>query len=89
MKRSKLKLYVDILKAMAQTGPLKPIDIATKVKVDGIMLKVCLDFLVEQDLVEERTQKKERQVFAVTQRGINVLTYFRELTQEISDLKES
>jgi len=45
------------------------------------MLKVYLDFLIKQGLVEERTFKKKSAVFAVTQRGITVLRNFRELPQ--------
>jgi DNA-binding PadR family transcriptional regulator len=36
---------------------------------------------MKQDLVEERTVGKRRIVYAVTQRGITVLKYFRELKQ--------
>ena len=89
MSQSKLEIYIDILKVLAQMGPLKLNDIAIKVKLNDIMLKAHLNFLVKQDLVEERTTKKEHTVFAVTQRSITVLKYFQELTKEIPDLEES
>lgn len=44
-------------------------------------LKDNLRFLVKQALVEERVIGEDRIVFAVTQRGIKVLRYFRELQQ--------
>ncbi|MGE5533853.1 MAG: hypothetical protein ACM3UN_05835, partial [Bacillota bacterium] len=44
-------------------------------------LKDNLRFLVKQALVEERVIGEDRVVFAVTQRGIKVLRYFKELQQ--------
>ncbi|HEX7483128.1 MAG TPA: winged helix-turn-helix domain-containing protein [Candidatus Bathyarchaeia archaeon] len=80
MRRSKLEMYIDILNALAHKGPLKLTHIMYKANVNCSLLKESLEFLIKQGLVEKRTIKKERMVFAVTQRGINVLKYFRELT---------
>jgi len=89
MRRSKLETYFDILKVLAHTGPLKLSHIMYKANVNGDMLKEYLDFLIKQGLVEKRTIKKRSTVFAVTQRGINVLRYFRELTQELLVMEEA
>ena len=88
MRRSKLEMYVDILKVLAHAGSLKLTHIMYKSNFNGSMLKEYLDFLIKQGLVEERTVKKGRVVFAVTERGITVLKLFRELTQEISVIEE-
>jgi hypothetical protein len=40
-------------------------------------LKKNLGFLVKQDFVEKRIDARDRVVFGVTKRGINVLNYFQ------------
>ena len=82
MRRSKIEMYVDILKVLAQRGPMKLTHIMYKANVNCNILKDYLDFLITQELVEERTFAKERVVFVITQRGINVLKHFRELSQD-------
>ncbi len=89
MRRSKLERYIDVLKELEHTGPLKLTHIMHKSNFNGSILKDYLDFLVKQGLVEERTVKKRRVVFAVTQRGISVMRHFQELTQEISVIEEA
>ena len=81
MRRSKLERYVDILQVLAHMGPLKLTHIMCKSNFNGSVIKEYLGFLIKRGLVEERIVKKNRTVFAVTQRGINVLKYFRELMQ--------
>jgi predicted transcriptional regulator len=81
MRRSKLEMYVDILKVLAHHGPLKVTHIMYKANVNCAVLKEYLDFLIKQNLVEERNVGKSRTVFAITQRGITVLKYFWELQQ--------
>ena len=89
MRRSKLEMYVDILRVMAQRGPLKLTHVMYKANVNCSVLKEYLDFLIEQGLVEERTVGKRRVVYAITQRGITVLKYFRELEQALPILEEA
>jgi predicted transcriptional regulator len=79
MRRSKLEMYVDILSVLAHKGPLKLTHIMYKANVNCSVLKENLDFLIKQGLIEERTVRKSRIVYAVTQRGITVLKYFKEL----------
>jgi predicted transcriptional regulator len=89
MRRSKLERYVDILALLARMGPLKLTHIMYKSNFNGSVLKEYLNFLVKQGLIEERTVRETRSVFAVTQRGRTVLKHFRELTQEISAIQEA
>ncbi len=84
MRRSKLEIYVDILKALAHTGPLKLTHIINKANVNGVVLTDYLNFLIEKGLVVERTTKNRGTVFAVTQRGVNLLKIFREVTQVLT-----
>ena len=79
MRRSKLEMYIDILKVLAQKGPLKLTHIMYKANVNCSVLKEFLDFLTQQNLVEEKTIGKKRTVYAITPQGRKVLTYFREL----------
>jgi len=89
MRRSKLEMYVDILKVLAHRGPLKLTHIMYKANVNCSVLREYLDFLIKQNLVEERNVGKSRTVFAITQRGITVLKYFRELKQILPIIEET
>ena len=89
MRRSKLEMYIDIITVLAQRGPLKLTHIMYKANVNCSILKEYLDFLMKQGLVEERTVGKRRVVFAVTQRGITVLKYFKELKQVLPIVEEA
>jgi predicted transcriptional regulator len=89
MRRSKLEMYVDIIKVLAQRGPLKLTHIMYKANVNCSLLKEYLDFLIKQGLVEERTVGKQRVVYAATQRGVIVLKYFRELRQALPIVEET
>ncbi len=89
MRRSKLEMYIDILSVLAHKGPLKLTHVMYKSNVNCGVLKECLDFLLKQGLVEERTLRKERVVYAVTQRGITVLKYFKELKQVLPIIEEA
>src|SRR5512139_1303978 len=88
LRRSKLEMYVDILKVLAQRGPLKLTHIMYKANVNCSALSEYLDFLLKQGLVEERNVKKNRIVYAVTQRGLTVIKSFRELKQALPIAEE-
>jgi len=89
MRRSKLEMYIDILKVLSQRGPLKLTHIMYKANVNCSVLKQYLEFLIQQNLVEERTVGKKRVVYAITQRGITVLKHFRELKTVLPIIEES
>ena len=89
MRRSKLEMYVDILKVLAHRGPLKLTHVMYKANVNCSVLKEYLDFLIKQNLVEERIVGKSRVVFTCTQKGITVLKYFHELKQVLPIVEEA
>ena len=89
MRRSKLETYIDILNALARKGPLKLTHVMYKANVNCNVLKEDLGFLIKQNLVEERTIAKQHIVFTVTQRGINVLNQFQQLTQMFPVIEEA
>ena len=88
MRRSKLEMYIDILKVLSQRGPLKLTHIMYKANVNCSVLKEYLDFLIQQELVVEKTVGKKRIVYAVTDNGIKVLKYFRELKVMLPVIEE-
>ena len=59
MRRSKLEIHVDILKALARHGPLKLTHIMYKANVTCCALKQYLDFLIQHNLVGEQTLHKK------------------------------
>ena len=79
MRRSKMEMYLDILKTLAQKGPLKLTHVMYKANVNCCVLKEYLDFLIKQELVREKVLRKERIVYEITEKGYSVLKYFREL----------
>jgi predicted transcriptional regulator len=81
-------MFVDILSVLAHRGPLKLTHVMYKANVNCSVLKEYLTFLMDQGLVEERNLRKRRVVYAVTQRGLTVLKYFRELKQVLPILEE-
>jgi predicted transcriptional regulator len=89
MRRSKLEIYVDILKVLAHRGPLKLTHVMYKANVNCSVLKEYLDFLTKQGLVEEKIIGKERKVYAITQRGVTVLKQFRELKEVLPIVEET
>ena len=89
MRRSKLEMYVDILKVLAQRGPLKLTHVMYKANVNCSVLKEYLDFLSKQGLVEEKIIRRERTVYAITQRGVTVLKQFRELKEVLPIVEET
>ncbi len=91
MRRAKLEISVDILKTLAFRGPLKITQIMQKANLNCKLLKQQLGFLKEKGLVEEKIMQKRRVItvlFAITQRGITALKYFRELRQALPITEE-
>jgi len=81
MRRSKLEVYVDILKVLRIKGPMKLTHIMYKANVNCTILKEYLDFLIKQGLIEERVVGKNRIVYGNTVRGTTILKYFGEINK--------
>jgi predicted transcriptional regulator len=92
MRRSKMEMYVDILKVLAQNGPLKLTHIMYKANVNCSVLKQNLDFLIQQNLIEEQTKLKKRNKikvrYAITERGKTVIKYFNEVNRALQTTDE-
>ena len=94
MRRSKLEVHVDILKALAlHRRPLRLTHIMYKANGNCDTLKQYLDFLIQHNLVEEQKLHKKRHqtrtVYAITERGLTVLKYFRELKNALQITEEA
>jgi predicted transcriptional regulator len=81
-------MHVDILSVLAQRGPLKLTHIMYKANVNCTLLSEYLGFLIQKELVEERNVRKNRPVYAITQRGLTVLKYFGELKRMLPIAEE-
>jgi len=57
-----------------------------KANVNCSVLKPYLDYLIQQNLVEEQTlhkRNKTRVIYAITEKGRTVLKYFREVNNAL------
>jgi len=88
MRRSKLETYIAILNVLANKGPMKMTHIMYKANVNCSVLRDNINFLIKQKLVEKRIIK-DHTIFAVTKSGINVLKYFKELTNALPIIEET
>ena len=74
-------MHLKILEILDHVGPLKLTHVMNKANVNCGVLKECLDFLTRQGLVEEKSIREGRKVYAITQLGLKVLKQFRELKE--------
>jgi predicted transcriptional regulator len=88
-----MEMYIDILKVLAQNGPLKLTHVMYKANVNCSVLKQNLDFLIEQNLIEEQIVHKKRNRtkirYAVTEKGRTVIKYFNEVNIALQITEES
>ena len=79
LRRSKLEMHLDIIRTLAQKGPLKLTHIMYKANVNCSVLKEQIDFLIQQNIIQERVMKKERIVYELTEKGFSILKTFRQI----------
>jgi predicted transcriptional regulator len=88
VRRSKLEMYMDILKVLAHRSPLKLTHVMYASNVNCNILKEYLEFLIKQGLVKENKVGKSRVTYAITERGLSLLKHFRELRQVLPIIEE-
>jgi predicted transcriptional regulator len=88
MRRSILERDIDILKLLAHQGPLKVTHIMYKANLNSNSVKEHIKLLIKQDLVVGRLVGKQLKTYAITQRGVTVLKYFREIRQVLPIVEE-
>lgn len=86
MRRSKLEVYVDIMQTLRSAGELKLTPLMQKSNINCSFLKLHLDYLIGNLMVEEKKLKKVT-VYALTARGIRTLRAFNEIEQLFSSEK--
>jgi predicted transcriptional regulator len=93
MRRSKMEMYIDILKVLSHNGPLKLTHVMYKANVNCSVLKEYLGFLIQQSLIEEQITLKKRNNtkirYAITERGRKVLKYFNEVNRALQITQEA
>jgi predicted transcriptional regulator len=83
LRRSKLEIYIDVLKVLSQRGPLRFTHIMRKANINGIVLRECIDFMLLQNLIQERNLHRNKVVYEIALRGVNVLKYFTQLDKAL------
>ena len=76
-----MEMYISTLEALAYYGPLKITRITYKAKMNFSQLKAILYDLIQKKLVEERTFKKNKIVFAATPKARKIISYFNDLKE--------
>ena len=88
-----MEMYIDILKVMAQHGPLKLTHVMYKANVNCSVLKENLDFLLQQNLIKEQITVKKRNKtktrYAITEKGRTIIKYFNEVNRALQITEES
>lgn len=76
-KRSKLEIYLDILRAIRR-GVSKPTRIMYRTNLSWIPLQKIFESMVSQDLLREIEENKRKE-YTITEKGKNVLRYFDQM----------
>lgn len=76
MPASPLKMYLDITKSVMESGPLSLDQIAALLKVDASILKIKVNFLVNEKMIKEKNNNPNV-TYAIATKGIRVLKFFR------------
>ena len=71
MRKSRLESYESILEALV-SRPLTPHSLAAGTHLDHVLLRHCLESLIRNGLIEERTTEKTS-FYAVTEKGVAVI----------------
>ena len=88
MRRSKLEMHVDILKVLANKGPLQLTHLMCEANINCNVLKEHLDFLIKQGLVEE-IEAGKNSIYANTDRGTSVIRFFGQLDKSLPAKQET
>jgi len=87
LRRSKLETCLDILEILASHGPQKITHVMQKANINFNVLKNYFDFLIKQGAVEEKYVKWDKTVYAITEHGLYLINYFKELNHVIPTVK--
>lgn len=88
MRRSRMEMYISTLEALTYFGPLKLTKVTYKAKMNCSQLKTILADLIGKKLVEERTLKTDKVVYAATPKARIALSYFEELKEMLPIIED-
>ena len=75
-------MNVAILKILASQGPMKLTQLMHKIDLSQSVLKQSLDFLIQQNLVEEQNLGEDAIFYVITGRGLKVLNIVVPIVEE-------
>jgi len=81
MRKSKLEKRIDILRILIH-GPSKLTNLMNKTELSQNDLNQHLDFLMQQNLVEEQNLGKDAIFYVITGRGVRVLNIVAPMISE-------
>ena len=82
MRRSKLQVYLNILKTLADNGKLNSTHITYHTYLNHKSLSECLEFLMKNNLVIE-TELQSRKKYQITSLGIKTLQIANKIDKEL------
>jgi len=88
MQKTKLEMYIRVLKIVYQNGSFETGHIEDSLNINTNDLKSYLAFLLKQGFIDESKVRNNRMVFLITHRGIRVLEHFKELKQELPIIRD-
>ncbi|UCG36519.1 MAG: hypothetical protein JSV64_07945 [Candidatus Bathyarchaeota archaeon] len=94
MPRSKLEKYLSILENLVP-APQRLEKLSYITSIECRALNQCLDFLMSHKLVEARSSKKNKDTYAITERGLAVFKtlqaqkYFHRLRKILPTIEEA
>lgn len=77
-RRSRIELYVDVLRAI-NNGRRSPSRVVYAANPSYDRVIRCINFLVEQGLAQRIEEEKPKKRYTVTERGAEVIRYFNEV----------
>jgi len=86
VRRSKLEMYIDILKISASQGPMKLTQLIHKTDISQSVLRQHLTFLIQQNLIEKQNFSKNEIFYTITERGLRVLNVVVPIIEEARKL---
>lgn len=86
MKRSRLEVNINILKALADHGKMKATHITYKTFLNNKCLNENLEFLEEKKLVQ--VQGKKRKIYEITNQGLKALAIAKRINNTLQVFNE-
>ena len=87
-----METYVEILKVLSHNEPMKLTHIMYKANMNCNALKECLEFLIQQDLIEKKVtstrRNREKIRYMVTEKARTVIKYFNEVNKALQNTKD-